>query len=34
MKLVVFGGGGKVARLVARHRGTNEVTSVVRNDTQ
>jgi hypothetical protein len=34
MHLVVFGGGGKVARHVARLRGANTVTSVVRNDAQ
>ncbi|BEI80664.1 hypothetical protein CcaverHIS002_0111930 [Cutaneotrichosporon cavernicola] len=33
MHLVIFGGGGKVARHVARLRGSNQVTSVVRNDT-
>lgn len=34
MKLVIFGGGGKVARHVARLRGSHEVTSVVRDDSQ
>ncbi len=34
MHLVVFGGGGKCARHVARLRGEHEVTAVVRDDKQ